>query len=50
MVDVVVVLFELGGWPAPQPAVSMPAAMTALQLAATTSRRDKCRDFIIVPI
>lgn len=49
-VDVVAVLFGPGGWPPPQPAVSMPEAMTALQLAASASRRGKCRDFIIVPI
>jgi hypothetical protein len=48
--DVVVVLFELGGWSPPQPTVSMPEAMTALQPAASASRRDKCSDFIIVPI
>jgi hypothetical protein len=46
----VVVLFGLDGWPPSQPAVTMPKAMTALQLAASASRRGKCRDFIIVPI
>jgi hypothetical protein len=51
VVDVaVVVLFELGGWPPPQPTVSAPEAMTALQLAASARRRGKCSDFIVVPI
>jgi hypothetical protein len=50
VVVVVVVLFELGGWPPPQPTVSMPEAMTAPQLAVSARRRGKCSDFIVVPI